>query len=139
MTRRDRFVVGGCAILLTVQAVPLIILWAMEGPESAGDAALVGVSSPALAGVAGFAVGLAAGLATLGFEPVEPSPGPVVERGIGANGAAGASGPHRPTSTKSERGCRNWLHPTPGSFGAKVESRSAPTTEAGGVPCTIQP
>jgi hypothetical protein len=98
VTRRDRFVVGGCAILLTVQAVPLIILWAMEGPESAGDAALVGVSSPALAGVAGFAVGLAAGLATLGFEPVEPSPGPVVERGIGANGAAGTSGPHRPTS-----------------------------------------
>jgi len=96
--RRDRLVVGGCAMLLTVQAVPLLILWATEGPEIAGDAALVAVSSPALVGVAGFAVALAAGLATPGLEPLEPSSGPVVERGVGAGGAAGASGPHRPTS-----------------------------------------
>ncbi|MBC9823040.1 hypothetical protein [Terrabacter sp. MAHUQ-38] len=98
MSRRDRLVVGGCALILAVQAVPLIILWAVEGPETAGDAALVAVSSPALVGVTGFAVALAAGLATPRLEPLEPSPGPVVERGVGAPGTGGGSGPHRPTS-----------------------------------------
>ena len=100
MSRRDRLVVGGCALLVAVQAVvPLIILWASERSALAGDAALVAVSSPALVGVTGFAVALAASLASPGLEPAGPSPGPVDERGVRDVGAGGAPGPHRPTSS----------------------------------------
>jgi len=97
VSRRARLVAGGCTLLLAVEAVPLIILWGVEGPETAGDAALVAVSSPALVGIAGFAVALAAGLSMPGLEPVKPLPGPVDERG-GTSGAGGACGPHLPTS-----------------------------------------
>lgn len=104
MSRRDRLVVGGCVLLLGVQAVvPLAILWLGEGSEAAGDVALVAVSSPALVGVAGFAVALAAALATPGLEPMGRSG--AVERGepaaavdLGPRGEARQTGPLLPVS-----------------------------------------